>query len=96
VTTINWWVVIPNKGTWRGKSRIEVRPRVRRELALAMAGDTVRAALNAESVEQVVVVGVGDDVSSFARDGVTTLVDEGYGMNSAIHTGSDLPATRTA
>jgi 2-phospho-L-lactate guanylyltransferase len=88
VSAIGWWVVIPIKNTWQGKSRMQTPPQVRRQLAVAMGRDTVRAAVGAALVHGVVVVGDGDDVSSFALDGVFTIVGGGRGMNSAIRAGA--------
>lgn len=47
---------MPLKSSVRGKSRIEVDPAVRRELALAMAADTVTAAAAADGVRAVLIV----------------------------------------
>lgn len=47
---------MPLKASDRGKSRIEVDPSLRRQLVLAMALDTVAAAVAAEGVREVVVV----------------------------------------
>ena len=52
----SWAVVVPVKRLERAKSRLSVRPELRRELALAMATDTVAACRRTEGVVDVVVV----------------------------------------
>jgi 2-phospho-L-lactate guanylyltransferase len=54
--SLDWAVVVPVKGRAQGKSRLDVAPSLREELALAFALDAVRAALAAAGVREVVVV----------------------------------------
>jgi 2-phospho-L-lactate guanylyltransferase len=106
-----WSVVVPVKLLAVAKSRLEVEPQARRSLALAMAMDTVRAALRATGVAEVVVV--TDDAAArepLAGLGARIVADEpDAGLNAALRHGigaahhdhvatlsSDLPALRPA
>jgi 2-phospho-L-lactate guanylyltransferase len=76
----NWTVVIPVKGTAASKSRFG--PGDHRDLALAMALDTVEAAL---AVAPVVVVTVGG--AEFQSLGATLVQDPSGGLIAAIEAG---------
>lgn len=86
-----WWVVVPMKDTRHAKSRLGGSSGTRRQLAILMARDTLRAAVNADRVEGVLVVcDREEDVESFALPGVTVVVRPGLGLNDAIRAGADL------
>lgn len=76
----DWTFVIPVKGTAESKSRFGAGDH--RELALAMALDTVEAALE---VARVVVVTV--DGAPFAALGASVVSDPGEGLDAAIDAG---------
>lgn len=76
----DWTIVIPVKGTTASKSRFG--PGDHRDLALAMALDTVAAALR---VAPVVVVTVGG--AEFQALGATVVQDHGGGLAAAIGDG---------
>lgn len=84
-----WAVVVPLKGSARGKSRIDVDPVLRRRLAVAMAMDTVAAASAADRVGDVLVVAEdrtdGDRLSQIP--GVRILLTRRSGLNEAIEDG---------
>lgn len=81
-----WVVVVPVKRLDRAKSRLELPPQARRDLALAMASDTVAAALAAPGVAAVVVVTDDLAVAAAAEGlGAVALPDEpDAGLNRAI------------
>ena len=85
----DWTIVVPLKASSRGKSRIAVDPQVRGRLAIAMAMDTVAAAVGADSVGGVVVViedpRDGDRLTELA--GVRILRTAAAGLNAAITQG---------
>src|SRR4051812_46240813 len=85
---LQWAVVIPVKGAPLGKSRLDLPDALRGDLALAFALDTVRAALTAPSVREVVVVAPRDLVADFAGPGVHVLQDEGGGLLPALRRGA--------
>jgi 2-phospho-L-lactate guanylyltransferase len=98
----DWTVVIPVKGTSGSKSRLGGSS----ELALAIALDTVEAALGAADV---IVVTVAEMAGSFEALGAGVIVDNGAGLNAAIAQGiaavgighvavllGDVPALRSA
>jgi 2-phospho-L-lactate guanylyltransferase len=106
-----WSVVVPVKRLVLAKSRLAVRPDQRVDLAIAMAADTVRAALDAVTVAEVVVV--TDDTRAaraLAELGARVVGDEpDDGLNPALRHGaaaargtavaalsSDLPSLRAA
>jgi 2-phospho-L-lactate guanylyltransferase len=84
-----WTIVVPLKGSARGKSRIDVDPALRRRLAVAMALDTVAAASDTALVARVLVVVEdridGDRLSEIP--GVQTLLTRRSGLNEAIEEG---------
>ncbi|MHC5795532.1 CofC family guanylyltransferase [Lacisediminihabitans sp. FW035] len=85
IPTTEWVVVVPVKGTAQAKSRFG--PGDHSDLALAMAADTVVAAMEADGVAGVLVVttveasGVFDDLGAFV------VVQESVGLASAIELG---------
>ena len=101
-------VVIPVKGTWHAKSRLERNDGG--ELALAMALDTAEAALAAPGVAAVIVVTAAEVAARFDELGATIVADPGGGLFSAIEAGlaqvspahssavllGDLPAMRSS
>lgn len=93
---VPWTVVIPVKGTGRGKSRIAVPAELRRRLALAMALDTVEAAAGARSVGRVlaVVEDPGDARAMCAVHGVLAHRTQRTGLNPAILDGLQVVADR--
>jgi 2-phospho-L-lactate guanylyltransferase len=84
-----WTVVVPLKSSARGKSRIEVDPLLRRRLVLAMALDTVAAAVATAGVVRVLaVVDDPDDGELLAEvDGVLIHRTTATGLNGAIADG---------
>lgn len=98
--TTDWVVVIPVKGTPQAKSRMNPSP----GLALAIALDTVEAALAAADV---LVVTSASAAEVFENLGARVVIDEGGGLNAAASQGlavansgnravmlGDLPALR--
>lgn len=80
-----WSVVVPVKALDRGKTRLSTRTAARRrELALAFALDTVRAAKACPAVAEVLVVGDDDVRDAVAGLGARWLADPGTGLNAAI------------
>lgn len=92
----SWAIVVPVKRLDAAKSRLAVEPSLRRDLALAMAADTVAAALAADPVALVVVV--TDDPR--ARDPLTelgaTVVPDvpDAGLNPALRYGAEVAVQR--
>jgi 2-phospho-L-lactate guanylyltransferase len=97
---VHWTVVIPVKGTGSAKSRLEAPF----ELAMAIALDTVQAALGAA---RVIVVTSTEVAADFAALGAEVVVDTGSGLAGAVRSGieaagpgavavmlGDLPALR--
>lgn len=88
---MSWSLVVPVKVLARAKSRITgLAGRRRSELVLAMAADTVAAALGAESVAAVLVVTDDPDVSRLASGlGALVLPDiPASGLNEALAHGA--------
>ncbi len=86
-----WSLVIPVKLLAQAKSRLTgLAPERRSRLALAMATDTVAAALHADSVAAVLVVTDDQDVRLAAGDlGAVVLADApGAGLNEALRHGA--------
>lgn len=81
--TREWFVVIPVKGTPDAKSRLHASM----ELALAIALDTVTAALAAPGVTQVVVVTSEAASVVFDETDAFVVVEERQGLDLAIATG---------
>jgi len=86
----SWAIVIPVKRLDRAKTRLTVAAPLRRRLALAMALDTLDAALRCESVDTVIVVTDEPEVATVARDrGAVVVADEpDDGLNAALRHGA--------
>ena len=89
--SLRWSVVIPVKVLARAKSRLTglAGPR-RAELALAMAADTVTAAVACPAVDSVIVV-TDDPAAAAALSGLGALVlpdEPGDGLNPALEFGA--------
>ena len=88
-----WAIVVPVKRLDGAKTRLQVAPDVRIELALAIAADTVRAALACRSMA--VVIAVSDDprATSVLRDlGAIVVPDRpDAGLNPALLHGAAMP-----
>lgn len=86
--TREWIVVVPVKGTVDAKSRLGGDPDARAALALAIALDTVEAALEASAVVGVLVVTSVAVAAAFDEtDAFVVLEDEPAGLDSAIDHG---------
>ena len=83
--TTEWVVVVPVKGTAQAKSRFGSGDHS--TLALAMAVDTVTAAMAAESVAGVLVVTTAEASGIFDDLGAFVIVEETAGLTSAIDLG---------
>jgi 2-phospho-L-lactate guanylyltransferase len=93
----DWWVVVPVKGTGAAKSRFGGSPGAHAPLALAIALDTVGAALATPGVRGVLVVTSATASADFERIGATVVVEVGAaGLNSAIEQGIHTAAARSA
>src|SRR5437764_1418696 len=93
-----WAVVVPVKRLELAKTRLSVEPELRRELALAMATDTVLACLHTGGVVEVVVV-TDDDVAGPAMRalGASVVPDEpDAGLNPALVHGRNFVRGRQA
>jgi 2-phospho-L-lactate/phosphoenolpyruvate guanylyltransferase len=94
---LDWSVVIPVKLLARAKSRLTgLAPEVRSALVLAMAADTIAAAVAADTVGAVLVVTDDPEVSAVAAElGALVLPDEpAAGLNHAlVHGASHASAT---
>ena len=91
-----WSVVVPVKRLELAKTRLSVDPDLRRELALAMATDTVAACLQTSGVADVVVV-TEDAVAAAAVTalGAVVVADEpDAGLNAALLHGARALAER--
>lgn len=91
--TREWFVIVPVKGTPDGKSRFGGDPTLRGELALAIALDTVEAALAAPGVVAVAVV--TSEAASIAFDETDAFViveTETTGLAGAIALGLETAA----
>lgn len=86
---LRWWVVVPMKNTRRAKSRLGGDPDGRRDLAVAMARDTLRAAAKAVGVEGVVLVcDEAGDAAELGMPGVRAEVRAGCALNDAVRAGA--------
>jgi len=88
-----WVVVVPVKRLERAKTRLATRPATnRRDLALAFALDTVRAALDCDAVVGVVVVTDDDDVRAAVTDLGASWVPDApdAGLNAALTHGAEV------
>src|SRR5438270_1482787 len=91
-----WAVVVPVKRLEVAKSRLSVQPELRRELALAMATDTVLACLRTAGVVEVVVV-TDDELAGQAMRalGADVVPDEpDAGLNPALSHGIGIVRSR--
>ena len=93
--TASWTVVIPVKGTAMAKSRLGGEPEARAAVALAMALDTVTAAIAAEAVAEVIVVTSAVVEPVFGALGATVVADLGTSLSAAIVAGLAMAATAT-
>lgn len=62
-----WWVLIPVKRLADAKTRIDLDPQTRADLALAMCSDVVAAATNAPNVSRVQVITTDPRVAAAVR-----------------------------
>ena len=87
-----WAVVVPVKRLERAKTRLALPPELRRELALAMAIDSVAACLSATTVAAVVVVTDDATAASAMRAlGAQVIADEpDAGLNPALTHGAQV------
>lgn len=77
------------KDTRAAKSRLGGTPGDRRQLAIVMARDTLCAVVNADAVEQVLVICERpEDIESFSLPGVEVLARPGLDLNAAIQAGA--------
>jgi 2-phospho-L-lactate guanylyltransferase len=84
----SWAVLIPVKATRRGKSRVDLDPAIRQELALDLALDTTSVALATPQVEIVLaVVEDGADGVALAALGANVLVTPTRELNAALRDG---------
>lgn len=84
----SWVVVVPVKGTPAAKSRLGGAVASRADLALAMALDTVAAAVQANGVERVLVVTSDQVAAAFEAVGARVVVDESSaGLTAAVERG---------
>ena len=91
--TTEWVVVVPVKGTSQSKSRFG--PGDNSALALAMAADTVAAAMETEGVAGVLVVTTAEASGTFDDLGAFVIVQESDGLTSAIVLGVAIAAEMT-
>ena len=91
--TSEWVVVVPVKGTGQAKSRFG--PGDHSALALAMAADTVAAAMEAEGVAGVLVVTTAEASGIFDDLGAFVIVQETAGLAAAISLGVATAAEMT-
>lgn len=82
-----WTVVVPVKHTAYGKSRLAAPGVDRAELALAIAADTVLAALACDAVAEVIVVTDDERIPDLVPGSVRFVGDPGGGLNAAIAAG---------
>lgn len=86
--SLGWIVVIPVKGTESAKSRLGGEAVRRGEFALAIALDTVQAALATANVSAVIVVTSAGAAPAFRALGARVVREETRtGLNAAIRTG---------
>lgn len=83
MTTPEWTVVVPVKGTAAAKSRLGATV----PLARAIALDTVEAAIGSRAVARVIVVTAIGEASEFERLGATIVADLGTGLGAAVRSG---------
>ena len=88
-----WAIVVPVKRLASAKTRLQVDPDVRIELALAMAADTVRAALACPLTEVVIAVSDDPTATPVLRElGAIVIPDRpDAGLNPALRHGATVP-----
>lgn len=80
-----WWIVLPIKAPTHGKSRLQPPTGVpHRQLAEAIARDTVSAAADTVGAERLVVV---TDEVALCPPGAVQVDDPGDGLNGAVRSG---------
>jgi len=93
----SWAAVVPVKRLPLAKSRLDLAPDLRSQLALAMAADTVTACRTATRIAEVVVV-TDDELAAVTMRqlGATVVADEpDAGLNPALRHGADVAAGQT-
>jgi 2-phospho-L-lactate guanylyltransferase len=93
----SWAAVVPVKRLPLAKTRLDLTPDLRSQLALAMAADTVAACRAAERIDEVVVV-TDDELAAVTMRqlGATVVADEpDAGLNPALRHGADVAAGRS-
>lgn len=84
-----WSVLVPMKDTRQAKSRLSESAEYRRQLAIAMARDTLSAVVGSHNVVRVLVVSSWvEDFSSLTLRGVDIMVRPQLGLNAAIREGA--------
>jgi 2-phospho-L-lactate guanylyltransferase len=83
--TTEWFVVVPVKGTTQAKSRFGAGDHSL--VALAMAADTVSAAMDTDGVAGVLVVTTAAASADFDELGAFVIVQEAEGLDAAIRLG---------
>jgi 2-phospho-L-lactate/phosphoenolpyruvate guanylyltransferase len=93
-TSERWAIVVPVKRLAVAKTRIELDPDLRMELALAMATDTIRAAAECALVEVVVAVCDDSDAAVALREAGAVVVPDkpDAGLNPALVHGASVRA----
>jgi 2-phospho-L-lactate guanylyltransferase len=88
-----WAIVVPVKRLDGAKTRLQLDPDVRIELALAIAADTVRAAIACPLTEVVIVVSDDDRATAVLRElGAVVVPDQpDAGLNPALVHGAAVP-----
>lgn len=87
-----WRLVVPIKHTAHGKSRLAEPGVDRAELALAIAADTILAAVACDAVGEVIVVTDDERIPELVPDHVRFVADPGMGLNAAIAAGMAVAA----
>ena len=82
----DWCVLVPQKALARAKGRLDVDPRTRRAMALAMLTDTLDAVAATPGVTRVVVL--WDDSADATTLQVESLGTEGRPLNPALELGA--------
>jgi 2-phospho-L-lactate guanylyltransferase len=88
MTPDRWCVLVPQKKLDRAKGRLEVDPRERRALAVAMLRDTVAAAVATDVVSRVVVLW-DDPADASALPWVDGLCTTGRDLNHSLLDGAE-------
>jgi 2-phospho-L-lactate guanylyltransferase len=86
-----WSAIVPMKDSRKAKSRLGGEPALRRQLAVAMARDTLNTVVSTVGIQTVVVVcDRQEDAGCFALPGVRVVVRQGLALNDAILAGAAL------